>query len=211
MVVDKKMIRLICDLEFKIGNHTYNPNSYDGWTGDEGCSYKYPVNYCATKEEKKSQKLKKSKDQIEVIPPECIETMKYTFGSNHLYIGDGIVDALEYIEKRYGIDFNKLEKKRIEKKKNDLLKMTEDIKNGESITITAGIKTVGIDLPIGSYIVKAIETKYYSCSGTFIVFDDDGHFLDILDFKATGDQIEFRENTIIKSLDDFILEKIESI
>ena len=30
-------------------------------------------------------------------------------GSNHLYIGDGIVKVLEFLEDRYNIDFNQLE------------------------------------------------------------------------------------------------------
>ena len=36
--------------------------------------------------------------------------MKYKFGSNELYIGKGIIGILEYLEKRYGLDFNQLEK-----------------------------------------------------------------------------------------------------
>ena len=36
--------------------------------------------------------------------------MKYKFGSNHLYIGEAIVNALEYLERQYGLDFNELTK-----------------------------------------------------------------------------------------------------
>ena len=39
MVVDKSIADLICTLEYKIGKQTYNPNSYNGWTGEEGCGH----------------------------------------------------------------------------------------------------------------------------------------------------------------------------
>lgn len=35
--------------------------------------------------------------------------MKYVFGSNHLFIGKGIYNILNELEKRYGLDFNKEE------------------------------------------------------------------------------------------------------
>lgn len=98
MVVDKNIVELICTLEYKIGNQTYNPNSYNGWTGEEGCGFKYPVSYCKNKRDLEEHKSTKTKSRIEFVEPECIETMKYVFGSNHLYIGDGIVEILNYLE-----------------------------------------------------------------------------------------------------------------
>ena len=103
MKIDREMADLICELEYVIGNQTYNPNSYNGWTGEEGCGYKYPVNYCVSKEALENERLSKTKHRIDYIDPECIDTMKYAFGSNHLYIGDGIVKAMEILEKRYGV------------------------------------------------------------------------------------------------------------
>ena len=35
--------------------------------------------------------------------------MKYKFGSNELFIGQGFIKIMEYLELRYGIDFNELE------------------------------------------------------------------------------------------------------
>ena len=35
--------------------------------------------------------------------------MKYVFGSNHLFIGEGIYNILNELEKRYGLDFDKME------------------------------------------------------------------------------------------------------
>lgn len=36
--------------------------------------------------------------------------MSYIVGANYLQIGKGIVDLLEELERRYGLDFNELEK-----------------------------------------------------------------------------------------------------
>lgn len=77
MVVDKNIAELICALEYKIGNQTYNPNSYNGWTGGEECGVKYPVSYCKNKMDLEEHKITKTKSRIEFIDPECIETMKY--------------------------------------------------------------------------------------------------------------------------------------
>ena len=49
MIVDKDTARLICKLEYELGSQTYNPHSYNGWTGEEGCGFKYPVKYCKNK------------------------------------------------------------------------------------------------------------------------------------------------------------------
>lgn len=43
--------------------------------------------------------------------------MKYILGSNELFVGKGIICALEYIEKRYGIDFAEFEEKMKEDEK----------------------------------------------------------------------------------------------
>lgn len=49
MKLNKKTIELICELERVIGNECYNPNSFDGWTLEEGCSFRYPVTYIMTR------------------------------------------------------------------------------------------------------------------------------------------------------------------
>lgn len=46
---------------------------------------------------------------ITSISPSEVHTMKYVFGSNHLFIGKGIYNILNELEKRYGLDFNKME------------------------------------------------------------------------------------------------------
>jgi len=41
--------------------------------------------------------------------------MKYKFGVNELFIGMGLINVLEYLEDRYDLDFNELEKNRKKK------------------------------------------------------------------------------------------------
>ena len=106
MKVTKDMVKLICDLEYMIGSNCYNPNSYNGWTGEEGCSYRYPVKYRNSNDEMYLHSTRYKIDEIDTV---MIETMKYVFGTNHLFIGDGIVQMLSFLERRYGIDFQKLE------------------------------------------------------------------------------------------------------
>ncbi len=49
MKLTKPIIKLICALEEEIGNECFNPNSYNGWTDEEGLSYRYPVYVCTDK------------------------------------------------------------------------------------------------------------------------------------------------------------------
>ena len=100
MKLQKEMISLISDIEYKIGNSCYNGDSYNGWTEEYGCSFRYPIVY-ETKEEGK----------VYTIDDSNIKTVCYRFGANELCIGAAIVDVLEMLEERYGIDFNELEKK----------------------------------------------------------------------------------------------------
>ena len=110
MMLDDKTAKLICELEYCIGKECYNPNAYDGWTGDEGCEFRYPVYF---RENEKDGELTRTKGVISEWYPDVgvdsVKTMKYKFGSNHLFIGLGIKNLLEALEKRYGIDFNELE------------------------------------------------------------------------------------------------------
>lgn len=110
MKLNKTMAKLVCDLEYLIGGECYNPNSYDGWTGDEGCGFRYPVYVYPDKTAEEPMKIRGNvADRVPDISPEAISTMKYKFGSNHLFIGEGIVKILNELETRYGIDFNELE------------------------------------------------------------------------------------------------------
>lgn len=108
MKIDNNIANLIAELEYEIGSQCYNPNSYNGWTGEEGCSFKYPV--CISKKIDGEYVETIKHRYLSSLAPEEIPTLKYTFGSNHLYIGDGLVKVLEFLEERYNLDFNELEK-----------------------------------------------------------------------------------------------------
>ena len=105
MKLNKKTIGLICELEKVIGSECYNPNSYDGWTLEEGCSFRYPVTYTD-----KEGVENKTRYLIENIDKNGINTMRYKFGSNNLFIGSAILKVLERLEQKYDLDFNELTK-----------------------------------------------------------------------------------------------------
>lgn len=109
MKITKEIAELVFDLEYIIGNSCYNPNSYDGYTGEEGCEFRYPVYAFRSMDDEEPRKFR---GRIIGIPGEQIETVKYKFGSNHLFIGTAILDILDTLEKRYGISFDELEEKR---------------------------------------------------------------------------------------------------
>lgn len=96
---------LIAELEYEIGKECYNPNSYDGYTGIEGLGYRYPVNVY------QNDNMRRYRGTISSLTPSEVHTMKYVFGSNHLFVGKGLYNVLSALEKRYGIDFNELEEK----------------------------------------------------------------------------------------------------
>ena len=105
MKLTKATTELICELEQIIGNQTYNPNSLNGYTLEEGLEFRYPVWY-----ENKEGDDTKTSYKIRDIDKSKIGTIRYKFGSNHLYIGEAIVNALEHLERKYGLDFNELTK-----------------------------------------------------------------------------------------------------
>ena len=94
---------LIAQLKCEVGRECYNPNSYDGYTGIEGLGYRYPVKVY------QNEDMRTYRGSITSISPSEVHTMKYVFGSNHLFIGKGIYNILNELEKRYGLDFNKME------------------------------------------------------------------------------------------------------
>lgn len=120
MKLTKETCDLIAEIENFIGRECYNPNSYDGWSNKMGRAFRYPV--IAPDEKGNSYKIrtKLNEDNFsksKFLTPFTVQNMKYILGSNELFIGKGIIYALEYIEKRYGIDFAELEEKMKEAEK----------------------------------------------------------------------------------------------
>lgn len=105
MKLTKKTIQLICDLERLIGEECYNPNSFDGWTLEEGREFRYPITYTD-----KEGVERKSWATLQNMDKKNIGTMRYKFGSNNLFIGIGLQNVLEYLENKYDLDFDELVK-----------------------------------------------------------------------------------------------------
>lgn len=105
MNLTNEIAKLICEIEYLIGNECCNPNSYDGYTCELGCEYRYPV-YIFNNELNTPTKYY---GKVVCNVPNHIKTMKYKFGSNHLLIGKGLINVLTMLEERYDINFNELE------------------------------------------------------------------------------------------------------
>lgn len=103
----QNIANLIAELEYIIGDSCYNPNSYDGYTEEEGCEFRYPVWVY------QNDSMYKYRGYIENLKPEQINTIKYKFGSNHLFIGIGLLQVLNYLEERYDLNFDELENRKI--------------------------------------------------------------------------------------------------
>lgn len=113
MELSKDLCKLVATIECLIGDSCYNPNSYDGWKDKSGKSYSYPVTYTlpdgtVDKTKWDTSGLLDKLSEKEAIS--FIQRLRYKFGSNHLYIGSAIIDVLEFLEDRYDLDFNELEK-----------------------------------------------------------------------------------------------------
>lgn len=116
MKVNNNIIELIAELEYIIGSECYNPNSYNGYLHLKGCFFRYPV-WCEYNKDEEQVYGKITNNPFKKIYPD-IASVKYKFGSNHLYIGNALVNLLSFLENRYDIDFNQLEKEYHHKKSN---------------------------------------------------------------------------------------------
>ena len=105
MKIDKNIMELIFELEYIIGNRCYNPHSYDGYSREQGKQFRYPV----------WADGRKFYGVIAGVPPEKIGSIEYKLGANELMIGSALKRILEFLEERYDIDFNQLEKNRKKK------------------------------------------------------------------------------------------------
>lgn len=100
---------LIINMEERIGGECYNSNiqNYGSWGVWEGTGreFKYPFNFYDMNKNKIKKKYMNSD-----MTPEEIKSAYYAFGANQLHIGRAIINLIDYIERRYEIDFIELEK-----------------------------------------------------------------------------------------------------
>ena len=114
MNIDKEMMELIFEIEHIIGQECFNPHSYDGYTGEEGKEFRYPV-WADASQNKDIENERRFYGKISNVLPENISSIKYKFGANHLYVGIAIKKILELLEKKYGINFYELNLKMLKK------------------------------------------------------------------------------------------------
>ena len=131
MTINENIFELISEMEYIIGNQTLSKSTFiGGGLSVDDYGYRYPVRISldGNQEESKTQIRDKvhtykqvwrayddTTKEMKVIKtinttPDMIESMYYAFGSHKLYIGDALIKILEFLEKRYGIDFNDMEK-----------------------------------------------------------------------------------------------------
>jgi hypothetical protein len=118
MKINELTGEMIGKVEFIIGCECYNPNSFDGYTMEEGRDFRYPVtvpkydeNNNVTEYKVRGELLKEINYRFGNYGTDDLKNAKYKFGSNHLYICLGIQKALSFLEERYDLDFEVMEKK----------------------------------------------------------------------------------------------------
>lgn len=127
MKLDELTVELISRLEYEIGIHCYNANSYNGYTGEWGRSFRYPVQYNV--DERETEKTKNNLPETLL----AAQTASYQFGSNKLLIGEAIVSVLNILEHRYNLDFDKLEAEYQEKVRIEEIEKEKDYEYTESV------------------------------------------------------------------------------
>lgn len=97
MQKNKITMSLIAELENVVANCYHNQQKRGGFY------FRYPVKY------KRAGVDKECKNRIPNPETVDLNTMRYETGANHLYIGTTLYKVLEYLEKKYDIDFEDLE------------------------------------------------------------------------------------------------------
>lgn len=119
MELTKETAKLVCNLEFLIGECCENNNSYNAYTDEYGCVFRYPVwvlhtdiieeNGCEKEVDNSFKTSLNLADLSNVVSIDDVRNIFYKFGSNELNIGIGLISVLEFLEKRYRFNFNELE------------------------------------------------------------------------------------------------------
>ena len=112
MIISEKTAELVSELEYIIGDSCYNPDSYNGWTGEYGASFRYPVWYSSVDDQGNVREEKIWGRLSDRTSAKSISSAFYKFAANHLCIGNALQELLTHIEKRYGISFDEMEEKK---------------------------------------------------------------------------------------------------
>ncbi len=122
MIKDERKILLI-ELEKIVGFQCYNGNiqnygAYGEWEG-EGREFRYPITF--TDDEGKPKKIRTYYPFYldDLLKNDVLLSGSYKFGANSLAIMSGINQSLEFLSKRYDIDFDVLEKAYQEKNNSE--------------------------------------------------------------------------------------------
>lgn len=110
MKINKTTVKIIYDIEEIIGSNCYNSQARRYWNDTPGNYIRYPATIWGDKEQTEIYSTKYSCLKNKNIPVKNITTLEYQFGVNWLRIGKGIIETLEMLEERYGLDFYELEK-----------------------------------------------------------------------------------------------------
>ncbi|MCH8544433.1 MAG: hypothetical protein LAT61_12750 [Alcanivorax sp.] len=114
-----KFYSFLHDIEYEIGSECYNGSIQNfgpggEWEG-EGRDFRYPVTFINSEGLKEKYKGVLPFTRTEdgdfchcLLGKKRYSSAFYAFGANQLYILRGVKNALEQIEKRFGIDFDEL-------------------------------------------------------------------------------------------------------
>ena len=115
MKLDQNIANLIYELEYLIGDQCHIKTYKNYYTGEIGKEFRYPVSYLPYPG---ADTTKKTREYVQsYVGYEQVRTLHYQFGSNLLYIGTGLTEILEFLEKRYNINFNELENEYLKTRK----------------------------------------------------------------------------------------------
>ena len=65
-----------------------------------------------------------------------IGTLHYKFGANYLFVGNGLINVLNYLENRFGLDFDEL----VKNEKSGKTKKPDSSTSGKPIVVKVKLK-----------------------------------------------------------------------
>jgi transposase len=151
MNIDKNTLELIYTLEYIIGSQCKNTKAIKSKKGD---FFRFPLSH---RQNKKCKTFIKEREELEGISESQLRDARYVFGSNQLYIGEGIIKVLEELENRYGLNYVELEKERTKRRKVAMKKIEKEITKESEAEIDSGKYECGLDIQEGKYIITSDE------------------------------------------------------